>query len=252
MMGSPAALRRAAPVALLVAAVSASLEPARATTGCDPQRAESDVREVFASYQDALVRGDGALAQRLVDEGTLRYFEGLKRAALEGTESEVKGRPFVDRLLVVSMRQALAPEVLEALTFERLITTAMTEGWIQPETVAGLEMGAVSVAGDEATGEPINTALPAVAPPEPPAPGEAASPGDEAALAVSYRFVCEGGEWKFRFGSLVDQLDRLVTELTRQLGAEEDALIFSLVEAFTGEKVLPEIWQPVARGGPPG
>jgi hypothetical protein len=246
------ALRRAAHLLLPVVILAASPQPARSGEGCDPRRAETDVREVFASYQDALVRGDGALAHRLVDEGTLRYFEGLKRAALEGTESEVKERPFVDRLLVVSMRHALAPEVIETLTFERLIATAMTEGWIQPETVAGLEMGAVSVAGDEATGEPVNTSLPAIATPEPSAPGEPAPEGDATALAVSYRFVCEGGEWKFRFGSLVDQLDRLVTELTRQLGAEEDALIFSLVEAFTGEKVLPEIWQPVRPGGPPG
>jgi hypothetical protein len=204
------------------------------------------VRRVFESYTEALVRGDGALARELVDAGTLRYFDELKRLARAGSESEVKGRSFVDRLLIVSMRHALAPEIIADLTFEGLITTAMTEGWIQPETVAGLAMGAITVEGDRASGEAIAAGLP------PPTPSEqpAAAPG-EPALGVSYLFACEDGEWKFRFGSLVDQLDRLVSELTRQLGAEEDALIFSLVEAFTGKKVLPEVWQPPAREAPP-
>jgi hypothetical protein len=211
---------------------------------------------VFEAYKDALVRGDGALANELVDAGTLHYFEELRRTALEGNEAEVKRRTFVDRLLIVSMRHALAPEVIAGLTFESLIATAMTEGWIQPETVAGLQMGAVEVSNGEATGEAISTALPVPASPPPAAPppsgdATAGSPVDPA-LTVSYRFVCEEGEWKFRFVSLVEQLDRLVSELTKQLGAEEDLLIFSLVEAFTGKKVLPEVWEPVRRGSPPG
>jgi hypothetical protein len=236
-------------VGLLVCAVAGSAGPADAT--CDPERASAAVREVFEAYKDALVRGDGALANELVDASTLHYFEELRRTALEGSEAEVKRRPFVDRLLIVSMRHALAPEVIAELTFESLISTAMTEGWIQPETVAGLQMGVVEVTNGEATGEAISTALPV--PAAPPAGGAAtAGPAVDPALTVSYRFVCEEGEWKFRFASLVEQLDRLVSELTKQLGAEEDLLIFSLVEAFTGKKVLPEVWEPVRRGPPPG
>jgi hypothetical protein len=215
---------------------------------CDPAAAEREVRDVFELYKDALVRGDGMMARELVDAGTLHYFAELKRTALSGDEEEVRARSFVDRLLVVSMRHALAPEVIRELTFEGLIATAMTEGWIRPETVAGLQMGAVTVTGGAASGEAISAGLPA------PAPAAGAEPAktSEDALQVSYLFACEAGEWRFRFDSLVHQLDRLVSELTRELGTEEDALIFSLVEAFTGKKVLPDVWQPLTGGGPPG
>jgi hypothetical protein len=230
---------------VLVAAVGSA---GSAAAVCDPERAVEDVRQVFERYKEALVRGDGVLARQLVDTGTLQYFEELKRLARSGSESEVKGRSFVDRLLIVSMRHALPIEVIETLTFEGLITTAMTEGWIRPETVAGLAMGDVTVDGATASGVAIVSGLASA---EPTPPTEPVTPPADASLGVAYLFACEGGSWKFQFGSLVAQLDRLVSELTQQLGAEEDALIFSLVEAFTGKKVLPEVWQPPSREGPP-
>lgn len=249
MSGSGRGTRRVARL-LACTVLAASVGAGSAAAQCDAARAVEDVRKVFDQYKDALVRGDGVLARQLVDSGTLAYFEELKRLARSGSEAEVKARSFVDRLLIVSMRHALPTEVIETLTFEGLITTAMTEGWIRPETVAGLSMGEVTVDGDQASGVAVASGL-SIAPTPPAA--EPATAQADAALGVDYLFACEVGAWKFRFGSLVAQLDRLVSELTQQLGAEEDALIFSLVEAFTGKKVLPEVWQPPPTPqGPPG
>lgn len=194
----------------------------------------TQVREVFDAYKRALVEGDGARAAELIDASTFDDFERLRRLALEGDEESVRSRPFVDRLLVVSMRHVLSAAELHSLTFQQLIETAFTQGWVQPSTVSGLEMGEPTIEGEVAVAEPVRAAQSAAEAPEPPA----TTPPAE----LRYRFVCEQGAWRFQFGSLVQQLNSLVSELTAQLGTEEDALIFALVEAFSGRKVLPEVW----------
>jgi hypothetical protein len=197
---------------------------------------EAAVREVFDRYKAALVAGDGAAAQGLVDNATLDTFRRLRSLALDGSEQAVRELSFVERLLVVSMRHALDRSVIEEMDLATLIETAMGEGWISPQTLAQLDIGAITVEGDEAWAE-ARSGLP----PPPSVDGSPASTGEQVELA--YRFVREGGAWKFRFGSLIEALDHLVAELTAALGADEDQLIFMLVESFSGRQVLPEVWE---------
>jgi hypothetical protein len=192
---------------------------------------ETAVREVFARYKAALIAGDGAAAQALVDAATLDTFDRLRRLALEGTEAEVHGLSFVERLLVVSMRHALDRESIETMDLAALIETAVGEGWISPQTLAQLDIGAVTVDGDQAWAEARSGLQPAP------------SAGGEGEVELAYRFVREGGAWRFRFASLIETLDALVAELTAALGADEDQLIFMLVESFSGRQVLPEVWE---------
>ncbi|HVS12769.1 MAG TPA: hypothetical protein VMV46_02505 [Thermoanaerobaculia bacterium] len=211
---------------LLALVVAASQGPVQA------QADEAAIRDVFARYKAALVAGDGAAAQALVDADTLDTFERLRRLALEGNEAEVRALPFVERLLVVSMRHALDRETIATIDLAALIETAMGEGWISPQTLAQLDIGEVTVEGDEARAEARS--------------GLQAAPSAEDAggeVELAYRFVREGGAWKFRFGSLIETLDGLVAELTAALGADEDQLIFMLVESFSGRQVLPEVWE---------
>ena len=60
---------------------------------------------------------------------------------------------------------------------------------------------------------------------------------------LEYRFVNEDGQWKFRFSSFVSSIDGVMRNLAAQLGADEDDLIFTLVESLTGVEVLPEVWE---------
>ncbi|HVS65126.1 MAG TPA: hypothetical protein VMT85_16670 [Thermoanaerobaculia bacterium] len=199
------------------------------------------VEAVFERYKQALVAGDGATAQALVDAQTLQTFERLRELALGGSQEEVRGLSFIERLLVVSMRHALEREEIETMDLAALIETAMGEGWIAPQTLAQLDIGEIVVEGDRARGEAISGL-------QPPASGQSA----DAEVELYYRFVREEGEWKFQFASLIETLDALVAELTAALGTDEDQLIFMLVESFTGRRVLPEVWSTPPDGGGDG
>ena len=50
------------------------------------------------------------------------------------------------------------------------------------------------------------------------------------------------GEWRFRFRSLVESINQMISNLTSQMGTDQDQLIFVLVEQISGRKVLPEVW----------
>jgi len=199
------------------------------------------VEAVFERYKQALIAGDGATAQALVDAQTLQTFERLRALALGGSQEEVRRLSFIERLLVVSMRHALEREEIETMDLAALIETAMGEGWIAPQTLAQLDVGEIVVEGDRARGEAISGL-------QPPASEQSA----DAEVELYYRFVREEGEWKFQFASLIETLDALVAELTAALGTDEDQLIFMLVESFTGRRVLPEVWSTPPDGGGDG
>lgn len=195
-----------------------------------------EIRGVFEAYRGALTSGAGDQAARLVDRETFDYFEGLKGLALEGTEEVVKARPFVDRLLIVSMRQAMTPAELGALDLGGLMNKALTEGWISPQTVAQLDIGEVAVDGDVATATAVSLN-----------PMVSFDEGEP----MLYEFRREEGSWRFAFSSLVASLNRLVEEFTAELGTDQDDLIFLLVQNLTGRPVLPEVWQQPTGGSPP-
>ena len=223
--------------AVLFAAVSfgtGSLLAATRSTVVGEDAAE--IRRVFEAYRTALASGAGQEAAALVDEDTFSYFEQLKRLALEGGEDAVRSRPFVDRLLVVSMRQAVSRSELEGLELGGLMNKALSEGWISPQTVAQLDIGEVEVDGDFATATAVSLN-----------PMVSFEEGDP----MLYEFKREQGRWRFAFSSLVASLNRLVEEFTAELGTDQDDLIFLLVQNLTGRPVLPEVWQQPGGGSPP-
>lgn len=193
---------------------------------CQAAGAEAEVRDLFDRYKAALLQGDGQLASELVDADTLTFFDEIRTLALAGDEESIHARPFVDRLLIVTMRHELPADTLTGMGLEDLLQHAVTAGWIGRQSIAQLGMGAVEIDGDHATGVAVTGGLP---------------PADGADV-LYYHFVREEGAWKFRFHSLVDGINGLIASFTAQMGTDEDDLIFLLVEQLSGRKVLPDIW----------
>lgn len=214
-------------------ALAGAMWAAPGAAGADDAR---EIRRVFEAYRSALTTGAGQEAAGLVDAATFSYFDGLKGLALEGDEATVRARPFVDRLLIVSMRQAVPPTELVDLDLGGLMNKALGEGWISPQTVSQLDIGEVVVEGDFATAKAVSL--------NPMVSFEEGEP-------MLYEFRREQGAWRFAFSSLVASLNRLVEEFTAELGTDQDDLIFLLVQNLTGRPVLPEVWQQPAGGTPP-
>ena len=205
--------------------------PVAAQTPAGTSDAEAAVRATFEAYRQALMAGDGELAASLVDRETGEYYRQLKRLVLEGSEEEVRQRTFVDRFLVVAFRHQFASDELAAMELADVIVRAMDLGWINSTAIEQLAVGPIRVEGNEAV-----AAARTLASLEDPS---LAGGMDE----LEYRFVNENGQWKFRFSSFVSSIDGVMQNLAAQLGADEDDLIFTLVESLTGVEVLPEVWE---------
>lgn len=205
--------------------------PAAAQTPAGTSEAEAAVRATFEAYRQALMAGDGEMAASLVDRETGEYYRQLKRLVLEGSEEEVRQRTFVDRFLVVAFRHQFASDELAAMELADVIVRAMDLGWINSTAIEQLAVGPIRVEGNEAV-----AAARTLASLEDPS---LAGGMDE----LEYRFVNEDGQWKFRFSSFVSSIDGVMRNLAAQLGADEDDLIFTLVESLTGVEVLPEVWE---------
>lgn len=205
--------------------------PAAAQTPAGTSDAEAAVRATFEAYRQALMAGDGEVAASLVDSETGRYYRELKRLVLEGSEEEVRQRPFVDRFLVVAFRHQFSGDELAAMGLADVIVRAMEIGWINSAAIEQLAVGDVRIEG----GEAVAAARTRASLEDPSLAGGM----DE----LEYRFVNEDGKWKFRFSALVTSIDGVMRNLAAQLGADEDDLIFTLVESLTGVEVLPEVWE---------
>ena len=205
--------------------------PVAAQTPAGTGDAEAAVRATFEAYRRALMAGDGELAASLVDRETGEYYRQLKRLVLEGSKEEVRQRTFVDRFLVVAFRHQFASDELAAMELADVIVRAMDLGWINSTAIEQLAVGPIRVEGNEAV-----AAARTLASLEDPS---LAGGMDE----LEYRFVNEDGQWKFRFSSFVSSIDGVMRNLAAQLGADEDDLIFTLVESLTGVEVLPEVWE---------
>ena len=224
-------------IALLLASSLAAALNATQPEETLPSSDEEAVRAVIQDYKQALMDGEGGTAARLVDQGTLDYFQSIQELALSGSEEQVRARSFVDRLLVVTMRHELEREVLVTMDLEDLLRHAVDAGWIGKASIAQLGIGEVEVTGDEATGVALTRGQ--------------IPPTVDGEVALSYSFTREDGEWKFRFSSLVTSLNSIITQFAAQLGTNEDDLIFTLVQAISGRQVLPEIWTTPGEEPPP-
>ena len=205
--------------------------PAAAQEPAGTNDAEAAVRATFEAYRQALMAGDGEVTASLVDRETGEYFGQLKRLVLEGSEEEIRRRSFVDRFLVVAFRHQFAGDELAAMELADVIVRATEIGWINSAAIEQLAVGPIRIEGSEAV-----------------AAARTRASLEDPALAggmddLEYRFVNEDGQWKFRFSDLVASIDGVMRNLAAQLGADEDDLIFTLVESLTGVEVLPEVWE---------
>ena len=219
-----------------VAALAIAAAPlAGQSTTPESGDAEGAVRATFEAYRQALIAGDGERAAALVDRETSDYYRELKRLVLNGGEEEVRNRTFVDRFLIVAFRHQFDAGELAGMDLADVIVRAMEIGWINSAAIEQLAVGEVRIEGDEAYAAARTRASL-----EDPALGGGM---DE----MEYHFVSEEGNWKFRFSALVSSIDEVMRNLAAQLGADEDDLIFTLVESLTGVEVLPEVWDAVER-----
>lgn len=182
---------------------------------------QSQVKAVFQGYKSALNNANGAEAAKLVDSETKEYYAKAKQLALTASAEVVKQQPFMDRLMIVSLRHRLQTQDLRELSPEKLIEYAVNSGWISKSSVEDLDIGQVTIDGDDAFGELLNQ-------------------GQRTPL--KFRFRKEQGTWHFCLTTLLDAGNAGMIALAKQQEMSEDDLILTLLEKVSGKPVPATIW----------
>jgi hypothetical protein len=177
------------------------------------------IRRVFADYQAAIERGDGARAAALLDSTTIAFYERMKRAALDMPGDDVRQQPLVERLTIVAMRVGKSRAQLDATRTEDLVAAAITQG-TGVSSVKGVELSAITVDGDTAQATPLKAGL---------------------ALPVAFAFRRESGAWRVDLTRLLERANELLRSQLK--GMSEDQLIRAYV-ASAGGTVDEAMWDP--------
>lgn len=215
-LAAPAAAQKATPAPRTPPAMVPPEEPAPPyppLTGADAEA----VRDVVRQYQDAIRRGDGTAAARLVTRETREYYARMLEMAVSATEQEVRAASLMDRMMILMYRHRVPAAELRALPSDAAFAHTIDAGWVT--ATEGEELAARS---------------------------EAYGQGDRAALRYrgDTHFLREDGGWRWDMMPLIRGASAEFAEGLDSREEEDEFLMFVLKQS-NGRDPSPAIWQPL-------
>ncbi len=206
---------------LLLALAQGLVSPAAAQTPADR------VRAAFERYREAVLARDGAAALDAVDARTVDYYRQSVDLALDADSAAVASLPFLDELMVLTLRHRVPPDTLRAFDGASAFVYGVEQGWISPSSVRRQRLGRVTVAGDSARAE--------------------LAVDGESVPEVAFAFARERGDWRLDLTSVTALAGASLRAQAAALDLTEGAYIALLLETVSGRPVKPVLWRPVGR-----
>lgn len=201
--------------------------------GCGPSdnkaAEEQKILDVFDRYKQAVLNGDGSTAAELVTPKTHDLYQRFVDLSLDADESATRDLPFVDKLSVVMIRHRLDPETVRSMSGRDLFNLGITEGWTSQKSVVDLEVGEITIAGDQAW---LDIKL--------------SSTGEVARKQFNLDLV--DGDWKIDFVELLRKIGpALEKQLKSQTGMSEDEIVKLIANVDQVQAATDKVWQPIGR-----
>jgi len=187
---------------------------------------QNGVRDCFAAYRAAILNQRGSEAVEKVNQATIDYYERVRGLALSAPEQEARSLPLYDRMMVLLMRHRVPPDLLRGMNGRELLAYGVNRGWIGKEDVMESDIGTVRVSGNQATAQFIKAGKP---------------------TPLKYSFTKEGGQWRIDLTALGPVVNQSLKMLVEQQGVSEDEFLLDILEAVSGTKPSPQIWQPLVK-----
>lgn len=188
------------------------------------QEEAAAVRDSFLDYKASILAGDGAAAAALVTQRTHALYRGFADGALTLDKPGLDGLPVMDRMSVLQLRHQMTRQQLESMSGSEIVAYAVDHGWIGKDGAARLQVGHFTVDGSSATAPILG--------------------GDGKETLLRMRFTREEGIWRLDLVELMALTRVAVVQAIRQTGMTEDEFILFALEAASGRKPGPEIWNP--------
>lgn len=182
------------------------------------------VRDSFLDYKAAILNGDGETAADLVTGRTHALYRGFADSALTLDKPGLDDLHVMDRMSVMQLRHQMSRQQLENMSGSEIVAYAVDKGWIGKDGAARLQVGDFTVEGDSASAPVLG--------------------GDGKETLLRMRFAREDGIWRFDLVEAMALVRVTMAQAIRQTGLSEDAFILVFLEAASGRKPDPDIWNP--------
>ncbi len=210
----------------LIAAAPANADAA-APSPSEPESPDLvAIRACFAAYKAALVSRDGAAAVEQVSTSTLEYYGQMRELALYAKQAELQKRSLTDQYIVLTLRHRVGLPDLQPMTAADVVRLAIEEGWTGDSEVKTLDLGTVTVDGNQARGnlkmlnEPENSEF-------------------------AFVFVKEPEGWKLDITKLLFAAEAFLQDWLMTDDTPPAAGLITLLEFVSERQVSPDIWLPL-------
>ncbi|MEB3281396.1 MAG: hypothetical protein VKK42_20980 [Lyngbya sp.] len=187
------------------------------------------IEQVFADYKSAILASSGDRAVDKLSQSTIDYYGEMRQLAVCESAETVKAESMVNRVQILSMRFRVPTETLVELSDREVVVYSVDRGWIGKESVMKLDVGEVTIEGEEAQAEVVSNGEP---------------------TGIKFRFVKETEGWKFDLLSTIELTNQAFEQLAEVQGLKQDEFIFAVLEILEGRTPTEDIWNPVAPDDP--
>ena len=194
------------------------------SAACHAQDDQQAVRRCFDNYKAAILEDRGEDAVQYVDSRTIRYYEEILQLTKTADSAAIDTLSLLDKLMVFSIRYRLTREEITTTDGRGLLVHAIHKGMVGKSSVAGNEVGTITVEGAQAKAQLI---------------------ADDKRTQVYFRFYREEGGWKIDLTALFPLAATAFDHMAQMSGLSDNEFLFDILERLTGTKPGPEIWQPV-------
>ncbi len=206
------------------------------TFSCSPKWVDTPetaaVREVFHTYDVALLSNEGSAAADAVAEKSFEYYSEVRDLALYALEEELSELPAFDLMHALILRQQVPADVLRDLTGREVFQLEADEGWIFGSRLGEYEIGSITIVGDEARAEVLEDGWPI---------GITERAKDGSSHPLSIRLLREAGGWKVNLQE-IRMIAYIKVEIAVMIfGDSLIAYVLQRMGEITGTPVDPDI-----------
>ncbi len=181
------------------------------------------VEASFERYRQAIMSAQADAAYAEINEKTRQYYVDMLDKVMYLSAAETSSLTVLEKIFIAQSRHRIAPETLQQFDGEKYFKYAVEQGWIGKDSVANASLGNISVSGDSATSQFIK---------------------QDKTLPFGFSFSREQGDWKIDLVSILPVSNLALQHMINNAEADEQSIIFQIVETLSGEPVDESVWNP--------
>lgn len=182
--------------------------------GCGRSTLPSDaevIQEVFQTYRNSILRGNGSEAASCLDARSIRYYNELVKDSLTLSRRELDALDIMSKLLVVRMRIEITKAELEKMSGLEFFAYSIEKGWTSSSSVSQIDR-IVNITSD---GRMAQAGIPA------------------APQQQVFFFMKEDGKWKLAAWKMQALADQVFKKNVNDSGMTVDEYIKTAVSAVS-------------------